>query len=348
MEYAILLQKCEVISGEKMSEDNYQRSNVTYKRIEKLKRIGILLLISMPFLIACCILLIVHGNELNKRLDSITAQLEQYEAVILEQQMLVREWQDEMTDQEQALKDYFTAQAILESVSGSDSAEATKHNIITEYAEEPMHKVYLTFDDGPSVYTDEILDILDRYGVKATFFVVGKEDEKSKEALAKIAEAGHTIGLHSYSHDYDKIYGSVEEFAADYNRIQEYVSQATGQTSKFYRFPGGSSTSKSDIDMLEFAEYLAGEGVEFYDWNISSGDGGSVVLDVDTLVKNSTKSISNWKTSIILFHDSADKATTVEALPTIIENILAMEDTVILPITEETRPVHHIDTKDNE
>ena len=98
----------------------------------------------------------------------------------------------------------------------------------------------------------------------------------------------------------------------------------------------------SDLDMQEFADFLAEQGSEFYDWNISSGDGGSVLLDVDTLTRNATSSISRFGTSIILMHDAASRPTTVEALPQIIENILAMEDTVILPITEETTPIHHI------
>ena len=87
---------------------------------------------------------------------------------------------------------------------------------------------------------------------------------------------------------------------------------------------------------------LESQGVQFYDWNISSGDASSTLLSVDTLVRNSTKGIAENDVSIILFHDSADKSTTVEALPKIIENILALEDTVILPITEETMPVQHI------
>ena len=112
--------------------------------------------------------------------------------------------------------------------------------------------------------------------------------------------------------------------------------------STLYRFPGGSSNTVSDLDMKELADYLEEQGVTFYDWNISSGDGSSVQLPVETLVDNCTKNIENWNTSIILLHDSGDKRTTVDALPTIIENILAMEDTVILPITEETKPVQHI------
>ena len=106
---------------------------------------------------------------------------------------------------------------------------------------------------------------------------------------------------------------------------------------------GGSSNTISEIDMHDFIDYLDSQGVEYYDWNVSSGDGGSMKLSTDTLLENCTKDIDTRDTSIILLHDSAEKPTTVEALPDIIENILARPDTVILPITENTRPIHHIE-----
>ncbi|MCM1118018.1 MAG: polysaccharide deacetylase [bacterium] len=208
--------------------------------------------------------------------------------------------------------------------------------------QEAAHKVYLTFDDGPSKYTKDILDILDAYDVKATFFVLGKENDYSIEMLREIAKRGHTIGMHSYSHRYADIYRSVEDFSEDFYRIYSYILDNTGIQSVYYRFPGGSSNTISDIDMQVFADFLAEQEVEYYDWNLSSGDGGSVLLDVDTLIRNSTEGIMQHGTSIILMHDAASRPTTVEALPQIIENILAMDDTVILPITEETTPVHHI------
>jgi hypothetical protein len=91
-------------------------------------------------------------------------------------------------------------------------------------------------------------------------------------------------------------------------------------------------------------DYVESQDVVFFDWNIASGDGGSELLDVDTLVQNSTGEIGRWYTSVILLHDSAEKRTTVEALPEIIETIQAMEDTELLPITDDTdtTPVQHI------
>lgn len=204
------------------------------------------------------------------------------------------------------------------------------------------HKVYLTFDDGPSIYTDEILDILDEYDVKATFFVVGKDSDRAREAMQEIVARGHTLGMHSYSHKYSQIYASVDAFADDFAKIREYIYEVTGQESTVYRFPGGSSNTVSNLDMWLFADYLETQDVRFFDWNISSGDGGSQILPVETLLENCTKGILDRETNVVLMHDSAEKHTTIEALPALIEKIQAMEDVAILPITEKTHPVQHI------
>ncbi len=234
-------------------------------------------------------------------------------------------------------------------VSSGDAQQAVSSTIIAERPEEGIakepdvkHKVYLTFDDGPSKQTEAILDILDEYGVKATFFVVGKEGESVNECLQMIYERGHTIGMHSYSHDYADIYDSVDAFRADFLKSKQYIYDAIGVETKYFRFPGGSSNTLSKVDMNEFVEFLETQDVEYYDWNISSGDGGGNLMPTKVIVDNCIKDISRYDTSIILLHDSASKTTTVEALPQMLEKILAMEDTAILPITEMTKPVHHV------
>lgn len=203
-------------------------------------------------------------------------------------------------------------------------------------------KVYLTFDDGPSVYTTEILDILDDYNVKATFFVLGKDDPVSIELMQDIYERGHTIGMHSYSHKYNEIYSSVDAFAEDYQKLYELLKDRVGVESFCYRFPGGSSNTISKIDMAEFAAYLEEQGVKFHDWNISSGDGAPVALTTDQIKENVLKSLEKYNTAVVLMHDSAEKRSTVDALPEIIEAILDLEDTQIFPISEETVPIQHI------
>lgn len=315
------------------------------RRVQRLKKcIVLMLMLAITVPIGLCVLLFIRVHSLNKTLDTLLLQVESLTGAVDEQQQRMEELISE-------LQAYASESAAVNKWSGTgyeqlnnDGAELSDPDQLQQSgtSEQTLHKVYLTFDDGPSIYTQDILEILDRYDVKATFFVVGKESDAEKEALTMIVEGGHTLGMHSFSHKYAEIYQSVEDFAEDFVKLQSYLYEVTGVESMVYRFPGGSSNTVSDIDMWEFANYLESQNVQFYDWNISSGDAAKTLLSVDTLVRNCTSGIEENETSIILMHDSADKSTTVEALPIIIEKILAMEDTVILPITEDTVPVQHI------
>lgn len=327
---------------EDMSEDSNWTSADKRKRVQRLKKLSILTLvifIIIPWI--CCVVLFVKVQGVSEDLQKTIEGLENMNSLYLEQQSLLNSLSEETKKrEEEALPVKETGQY---NVPDSDATEAGRENDATDLLrEEAAHKVYLTFDDGPSIYTEDILDILEQYDVKATFFAVGKEGEASREALQRIVDDGHSLGMHSYSHVYHEIYESVDCFADDFTKIQDYLYDVTGVKSTIYRFPGGSSNRVSEVDMREFADYLQTEAVIFYDWNVSSGDGGSRLLPVEELLDNCTKDIETRKTSIVLLHDSADKRTTVDALPMIIETILAMEDTVLLPITGETEPVQHI------
>lgn len=210
--------------------------------------------------------------------------------------------------------------------------------------EEPaaIRKIYLTFDDGPSSNTDNILDILAAYDVKATFFVTGKETKKAKESYKRIVAEGHTLGLHSYTHDYDLIYSSVDAFAEDIKKLQDYLYEVTGVKVHYLRFPGGSSNKVSSVDMRDLIRYVHEEGIEYYDWNVSSQDASSPSLTKEQILNNCLQSIEKHDTVIILMHDAGSKDSTVEALPELIERIEAMDNTCLLPITDETIPVQHI------
>lgn len=315
-----------------MGEEQRPKGDARRRRVQRLKRMIVLLvLVWMILPVGLSIVLLGKVRGLNRQIIETQEYLRQMEETVAQQVQTAGEEQQTEEEQQSGRKEII----VTSPVDGQDGALAAVEP-------EAAHKVYLTFDDGPSKYTEDILDILDTYDVKATFFVLGKENEHSLEMLKEIAERGHTIGMHSYSHKYAEVYRSVEDFSADFYRIYSYILDNTGIQSTCYRFPGGSSNTISDIDMHVFADFLAEQEVEFYDWNISSGDAGSVLLDADTLVQNCTADISRHGTSIILMHDAASRPTTVEALPQIIENILAMEDTVILPITEDTTPIHHI------
>jgi len=203
-------------------------------------------------------------------------------------------------------------------------------------------QIYLTFDDGPSRNTDRILDILKEYDIKATFFVVGKTDEASVAAYQRIVEEGHTLAMHSYSHKYAEVYASKESFVQDLKALQEYLYQVTGVWPRYYRFPGGSSNTVSKVDMQELIGYLEENNITYFDWNIASGDAVSGELPVDSIINNCVSKIDGKNVCMILMHDAADKNSTVEALPQIIEQIKDRGDAVFLPVTDDTLPVQHV------
>ena len=202
-------------------------------------------------------------------------------------------------------------------------------------------KVYLTFDDGPSSNTEAILEVLEKYNVKATFFVVGKTDESIVPMYKKIVDSGNSIGLHSYSHQYSVIYNSLEDFEADFHKIQDYVKKVAGVKTVLYRFPGGSSNQVSNTDMKEIIKFLNSEGVVYFDWNAATGDASTTKYTVTQLVNNAINGINKTGDTVLLMHDANNKGTTVEALPLIIEKLKKM-DVDIVPIDMSTKPIQHV------
>lgn len=201
-------------------------------------------------------------------------------------------------------------------------------------------KVYLTFDDGPSSNTAAILDILKEHDVKATFFVIGKEDEESQELYKRIVEEGHTLGMHSYAHQYSQIYSSLDSFEDDFYHLQSYLKELTGVESVYYRFPGGSSNQVSNADMGSFISFLDENGVTYYDWNVSSGDATTQAYTKEEIVDHVMNDVVKYKTSIVLLHDSDAKTITVEALSPLIEALQGI-GAEILPIDQDTYPVQY-------
>lgn len=181
--------------------------------------------------------------------------------------------------------------------------------------------VYLTFDDGPSENTKKILDILDRYDAKATFFVTGNSQEFNKY-ITEANNKGHTIGLHTYCHDYKKIYSSVDAYFEDLQKISDMVEQLTGEKTPYIRFPGGSSNTVSKKYcpgiMTTLSKEVIERGYQYYDWNADSTDASGNNVAVNKLVANGTSSSAN--NIVMLSHDTSAKNTTVEALPAIIEH----------------------------
>lgn len=248
-------------------------------------------------------------------------------------------------------------QALAEATEGTQVTDEASSQIVNEAESYPVAqaanqkdnlaepgdipKVYLTFDDGPSSNTVEILDILSEYNVKATFFVIGKEDEESQEIYKRIVDEGHTLAMHSFSHKYSVLYDSLESFQNDFDKIQNYLYEVTGKECLYYRFPGGSSNFVSNISMTEFIKYLNEQGITYFDWNVSSGDATSQAYTAEELVENVMSDVVKYKTSVVLMHDAETKVSTVEALKPMIEALQEI-DAEILPIDESTTVIQHI------
>lgn len=163
--------------------------------------------------------------------------------------------------------------------------------------------IYFTFDDGPSQYTYSFLEYLKKHNVKATWFVVPSREQWNMDALKAIADQGHTIGVHSYTHDYKKIYASVEAYLEDFHEAWSIIREATGQTPQLFRFAGGSNNDFNVDTRDAIIKEMTRRGFRFYDWNVDSGDvDGATWQDMYNSIPRDCR---NLKRPIILMHDSA-------------------------------------------
>lgn len=318
-----------------LDQENTEK-NRRRRRVNRLKKLilgSILCMIVIP--VFCAVFLGIKVVSLKQQVEELSDRLRMYE------NGQVQDGTGKNTIAEMlGNPDSADGEAILdpETVSDHRSQQPLRENEETD----DMISVYLTFDDGPSAETNRILDILKEYNVKATFFVIGKTDENSVKAYQRIVEEGHTLGMHSYSHQYAQVYASREAFEEDLTSLQDYLFSITGMESTFYRFPGGSSNKVSKIPMSDLIQCLEERNITYFDWNVSSGDASGTQLSSQTIINNVMSGINGTlKNYVVLFHDSAAKKTTVDALPEILEQLQAMEHTQILPITGDTDPVQH-------
>lgn len=174
---------------------------------------------------------------------------------------------------------------------------------------------YLTFDDGPSeTITPKILDILKRYNIKATFFLIGNRLETHADMAKREKAEGHTIGNHTYSHDVEAIYASPENLVADFNRSNILIKNILGSNNQLVRFPGGSRNRSQN-----FKDAVVKAGYHFVDWNCLTKDSEGPVLQVPELMANFKSTYYGQNQLIILMHDSDPHITTVDVLPLIID-----------------------------
>lgn len=182
---------------------------------------------------------------------------------------------------------------------------------------------YLTFDDGPDAeVTSKVLDVLKKYSVKATFFVVYKKGEDELKLYKRIVDEGHTIGVHTASHNYTKIYSSVDAYLKDFNRISRHIEEYAGVKPEIFRFPGGSINSYNASNYHELIAEMVRRGYTYYDWNVTSGDASRPYVPAKEIRQNVLRNSEGTKQAIILMHDGKGHTTTAEALPEIIEGMM--------------------------
>ena len=191
-----------------------------------------------------------------------------------------------------------------------------KSDFVEYDGEKPV--IYLTFDDGPSLNTIQVLDILKANDIKATFFVVNNNIPAQQELYKRIVDEGHTLGIHTYSHQYNNIYNSVDDYLADFYEIYTKVYELTGVKPTVFRFPGGSINTYNQNFYTELIAEMLRRGFTYYDWNVSSGDAGETYTS-GQIYNAVVSGIGNKSKSIVLMHDSSTKQATVAALQNIID-----------------------------
>ncbi|MEG2660611.1 MAG: polysaccharide deacetylase family protein [Oscillospiraceae bacterium] len=297
---------------------------------------AIALMIIIPLVLS--IVFGVRSVTLSRGINELAQEQNRMQAMLTTQESLLRLTSGERLSQP-------IADNIQDTYANSSSAPSFEYQTLYAnlYSEIPSIKktddrvAYLTFDDGPSANTLRVLEILDKYKIKATFFVTGPSSEAHPDYLKAIIDAGHTIGVHSYSHKYDAIYASVDAYLADFEKMHTFIYKTTGVFPEIFRFPGGSVNSYNSYLYEEIISEMTRRGFPYYDWNVSSGD-VSLGITRQDIIANVLKGSEKQNRSIILMHDRLDTENTVSALPDIIEGLQAQGYT-FAPITSDVRPV---------
>ncbi len=259
---------------------------------------------------------LVSAEREKESLDAVRAsEAESYRNQLNEQSSV---FADEKNALNQTIADLNKQLAVKRAAEAA--ANASKPTTPGTYPDWSNKTIYLTFDDGPSPRTPEVLKILRDNGVKATFFVTHLNG-KSSHYMKDIVAEGHTIALHSYTHDYKKIYASEEAYFADLQQISDLVYSETGVRTNLMRFPGGASNIVSKFNpgvMSRLTHQVTDKGYVYFDWNLDSSDADKGGSSAQNIINTCRKNVPGGNSVIVLMHDSAEKRTTVEALPEVI------------------------------
>lgn len=207
--------------------------------------------------------------------------------------------------------------------------------------------IYLTFDDGPSENTAQILDILKKHNAKATFFVTAQkaDEEYMLSTLQRIVDEGHTIGLHSYSHRVDEIYCSLDSYLADISQLNDYLQQTVNVCASILRFPGGSATVNASPEVMKaIIQEMTRRGYPYYDWDVVSGDDTVGGRSAEDLVQRVIGGVEGRDSAIVLCHDSPTAVTTPQAVDQVIAE-LSGQGYLFCALHTGVPPVHTYTTR---
>lgn len=301
----------------------------------------VLIILLILFIITLIFIFLTLGKTYYSELKIVNDKKETYLKLKTKNNLLIKsikEEENKFNTNQEIIKENESKKLSLEKALKEKEEEARIKN--QKYLTNIKGKVvYLTFDDGPSIYTNDILNTLDKYNVKATFFVTCSGDING--LAKKILDKGHTLALHTCTHKYSNIYSSEDAYFNDLNEISTRVENTTGYKSKYIRFPGGSSNTVSRFNrgiMTRLTKKVQENGYKYYDWNIDSNDAAGanknqVYSNVIGALKN-----SNRTTNMVLMHDT--KSSTKDALDNIIKDALDMGYT-FSNINDYTSEIHH-------
>lgn len=204
--------------------------------------------------------------------------------------------------------------------------------------DENVDTIYLTFDCKPNSNTTQILDILDQYEIKATFFIAGTTDEAATEIMQDIVGRGHTIGLRNYSSSLQKIYSSVEDYLNDFKQIYDLVYEATGVRAEIFRFPSGSVNSYNSAIYQELIAEMLRRNFIFFDYDIGGGGINVGQHTPEQISETVLAEMARLDRAIIMLRDTEEKTSVPGALPTIIEE-LRSKGYNFQPLTATVLPV---------
>lgn len=296
------------------------------------RRIIIALLVLPPLLLAVSVYLGIQCFGLRRQAAAYTNKLE----------MQAGQLQQAAEQRRQLEEQLLAAQSEPEAV----PPEALEYQqLYPELSVEPAKSVspadktvYLTFDDGPSGNTLALLDVLDKYNVKATFFVVGSQIPGREDILREIAARGHTVGMHSNSHKYNDIYASVGACLQDFDLLRARIQEVTGQAPSILRFPGGSVNGYNQDIYQELISEMLRRGYSYFDWNVSAQDATSQNKSVADIASAVVMAVPRHRYSIVLLHDTSLRETSVKAVDRLIPQLLELGYT-FAPLDPSVSPI---------